>query len=321
MTVRKLRLPSRAEEESRLTSNVDATWLSASKLQSEVRSQCRFWTASTQFVQHLGRAIRHHALETSGLLQPILNSVLHAAARRPDPPGWRAVSCAHRDAPRKHTDTLSSSSELQTTRTSHACVPRVGPNLREGAEPRHCHVDRCTARGTHLSASAFLVLGPSHLQQGARPVKIRSFLEPCGFPTVTQAIVKLKPLEPTIVTSSASSNLGPAAPRNPQNWQACLSGVCDLAAQASELQALSSKRVGQLAILLQEKRKYSPLALDSTRALVAKPHRSVNDAETGGLRSRTDPAMVSCVALGEIGSARTVLSTWPPRRPNLRRSQ
>ena len=48
------------------------------------------------------------------------------------------------------------------------------------------------------------------------------------------------------------------------------------------------------------------------------PNRSVNDAETGGLviTDRPTAAMVSCVALGDIGSARTVLSTWPPRRQN-----
>ena len=39
---------------SRVCGGVRERWKRASKLQSEMRSQCRFWTASTQFVQHLG---------------------------------------------------------------------------------------------------------------------------------------------------------------------------------------------------------------------------------------------------------------------------
>ena len=55
--------------------------------------------------------------------------------------GWRAVSCAHRDATRRRT--MSPSCELQTTRTSHACV-----------SARHSTANVCIQ-----------VLGHSHLQR------------------------------------------------------------------------------------------------------------------------------------------------------------
>ena len=101
-------------------------------------------------------------------------------------------------------------------------------------------------------------------------------------------------------------------PPNPENAQACHSGVCDLAAQASELQALSSRRAGQLVILLKKRNaspKHSPLALSSTRALcLGRQAKSLRE-RCGNWRpvitDRPTAVMVCCVLW-----VNTVLSTW-----------
>ena len=82
--------------------------------------------------------------------------------------------------------------------------------------------------------------------------------------------------QPAIATTSASSCLGPAATAKPLETQACLTG------SVPKLQALSSKRGGQWAIIPKEKRKFKRTSSglwQHTCIVPCSPRsRSVNDA-------------------------------------------
>ena len=104
-----------------------------------------------------------------------------------------------------------------------------------------------------------------------------------------------------IATSSASSSLGPAATAKPWETLACLSG------SVPDLQALSSKRDGQLAIILKEKRKSKGISSGPWQHTCIVPcspshSRSVNDVRKWVawlITDRTAAAMGSCVASGD----------------------
>ena len=215
-------------------------WLSAWTLQSDMRSQCHFWTASTQFVQNLGLVsstvptvitlwINLRPAATDSELCPPRG----CETTRPTRLSVAPLAMLLDGAPTRSRPLVNFNQLEPVTRVCQELV-----HLRGGTDPPHRHVDMCTARGTHLHPDAWL-------QQHVQEWSAVSFLETHGFPLESRrqgpslaSSVKLGPLQ----TTRPRQALDQLPPRHPENSQASLSGVCDLAAQASELEALSSKK-------------------------------------------------------------------------------